>query len=76
MLAGFVVIAIIGPWIAPYDPGKIVISVSPRPSAQHWLGQTQLGQDIWSQLLVGARPTIVVAFVAGLIATILSIIIV
>jgi peptide/nickel transport system permease protein len=75
MLGFFVVLAIIGPWIAPYDPGKIVLSTTQDPSAHHWLGQTQLGQDIWSQLLAGTRPVILVSFLAGAIATLLSIII-
>ena len=43
------------------------------PDASHWLGTTQLGQDIFSQLLVGARATMVVAFVAGIVATFLSV---
>jgi peptide/nickel transport system permease protein len=73
ILLGFVVLAVIGPWIAPHDPGAIVVSVNPKPSGAHWLGQNQLGQDIWSQLLVGARPTLVVSFLAGAIATLLSI---
>jgi peptide/nickel transport system permease protein len=75
LLGFFVLLAIVGPWIAPYDPGKIVLSTTQDPSAHHWLGQTQLGQDIWSQLLVGARPTLVVSFLAGAIATVLSIVI-
>jgi peptide/nickel transport system permease protein len=75
LLAVFVILAVIGPWIAPYDPGHIVLSTTQDPNAHHWLGQTQLGQDIWSQLLVGARPTILVSFLAGAIATVLSIVI-
>ena len=75
LLAFFILIAIIGPWLAPYDPGQIVMSTTQDPSAHHWLGQTQLGQDIWSQLLVGTRPTLVVSFLAGAIATVLSIVI-
>jgi peptide/nickel transport system permease protein len=75
LLALFVLLAIVGPWLAPYDPGKIVVTTSQNPSAHHWLGQTQLGQDIWSQLLAGARPTIVVSFLAGAIATVLSIVV-
>jgi len=75
LLSLFVLLAIIGPWIAPYDPGQIVFSTTQEPSAHHWLGQTQLGQDIWSQLLAGARPTLIVSFLAGAIATVLSIVI-
>src|SRR5690349_21530864 len=75
LLTLFIALAVVGPWLAPYDPGGIEISTQPTPSSQHWLGQTMLGQDIWSQLLAGARPTIVVSFVAGTIATLLSVIV-
>jgi peptide/nickel transport system permease protein len=43
------------------------------PSAAHWFGTTSLGQDIFSQLLVGARASMVVALIAGLVATLLSV---
>jgi peptide/nickel transport system permease protein len=75
ILGIFVVLAVIGPWIAPYSPGAIVTSTTVKPSAHHWLGQTQLGQDIWSQLLAGTRPTLIVSFLAGAIATALSIVV-
>ena len=76
LLALFVILAVIGPWIAPYDPGSRSRCRTPQTPA-HTTGSapTQLGQDIWSQLLVGARPMMLVAFLAGAIATVLSIII-
>ncbi len=45
------------------------------PSSQHPLGTTLLGGDVWSQLLNSTRPTLVVAFLAGLVATCLSILV-
>jgi peptide/nickel transport system permease protein len=74
----FVVLAIIGPWIAPYDPSASLSTtngVPQPPSAAHWLGTTQVQQDVWSQLLAGGRSTVLVAFLAGIIATILSVVI-
>src|SRR6516162_9155173 len=74
----FLVLAIIGPWIAPYSPGGISSAtngVPQPPSAAHWLGTTQLQQDVFSQLLAGGRSTILVSFVAGLLATVLSVLI-
>ncbi len=71
----FVVIAIFGPTMAPYDPSAITAAVLQPPSAAHWLGTTQTGQDVLSQLLVGTRSTLVIGFVAGVIATVLSIVI-
>jgi peptide/nickel transport system permease protein len=68
----FVVMTVIGPWLAPYNPSATNFAPNLTPSAHHWLGTTSLGQDIYSQLLTGARATMVVALVAGLVATILS----
>lgn len=69
----FVVIALIGPFIAPYPsiatvaldqirPGQI-----PGPSAEHWLGLDQLGRDEFSRLLHGAQRTLLVGIVATLV---------
>ncbi|HET9170855.1 MAG TPA: ABC transporter permease, partial [Actinospica sp.] len=72
----FALMAIIGPSIAPYpDPLKLVGTPWQHPSGQHWLGTTQQGQDVYSQLLIGARPTLVISLIAGAIATVLSVII-
>ena len=74
----FIVIAVIGPWIAPYDPSASLSTtngVPQPPSAAHWLGTTQVQQDVFSQLLAGGRSTILVAFLAGIVATILSVLI-
>ena len=68
----FVVLMIIGPYLAPYNPSSTNFIPNMGPSASHWLGTTELGQDIFSQLLVGARETMLVALVAGLVATLLS----
>jgi peptide/nickel transport system permease protein len=68
----FIIMTVIGPWLAPYDPSSTAFAPLLSPSAHHWLGTTSLGQDIFSQLLVGARATMVVALLAGLAATILS----
>jgi peptide/nickel transport system permease protein len=45
------------------------------PSADHLLGTTQLGQDIWAQLVYGTRQSLVIALAAGLFATVLSVLI-
>jgi peptide/nickel transport system permease protein len=77
MLIVFLILAVIGPWVAPYGPATSLSTtngVPQAPSAGHWLGTTQLQQDVLSQLLAGGRSTILVAFVAGLIATILSVV--
>jgi peptide/nickel transport system permease protein len=77
-MIGFLILAVIGPWIAPYDPGRsfsTTASFPHPPSAAHLLGTTQQQQDVLSQLLAGGRSTVLVAFVAGLVATVLSVLI-
>jgi peptide/nickel transport system permease protein len=75
ILGFFVLIAVIGPWIAPYDPSAMGPDLLRPPSAAHPFGTTQTGQDIFSQILVGTRGVLVVGLVAGLIATVLSVLV-
>jgi peptide/nickel transport system permease protein len=77
ILAFFVLLAIFGPIVRPYDPSESFLNapVPLPPSAAHWLGTTQVQQDIFSQLLVGGGDMLVVALVGGVIATVLSVII-
>jgi peptide/nickel transport system permease protein len=78
LMVGFLLLAIIGPMIAPFDPGRSLSTtngVPQPPSGAHWLGTTQVQQDVFSQLLAGGRSTILVAFLSGIIATILSVVI-
>ncbi|GAA1597206.1 ABC transporter permease [Actinoplanes couchii] len=75
ILGIYVLLAIIGPWIAPYDPGARGDQLVAPPSADHWMGTTHLGQDVWSQLLVGTRSVMFVGFLAGIVATVLSVLV-
>ncbi|MGC4175133.1 ABC transporter permease [Demequina sp.] len=75
ILGFFTVIAIIGPWVAPYDPDALGDDIVAPPSAQHWFGTASLGQDIFSQVLVGTRSVMFVGFLAGILATIIAIVV-
>jgi peptide/nickel transport system permease protein len=75
ILGFFLLLMIIGPYLAPYSPNNTSFAPNLTPSMHHWFGTTSLGQDIFSQTLVGARATMVVALIAGLVATALSLII-
>ncbi|HEX5406446.1 MAG TPA: ABC transporter permease [Pseudonocardiaceae bacterium] len=75
ILVFFLLAAVIGPWVAPHDPTVATTAVLQGPSAAHLLGTTQSGQDVFSELLVGARTTVTIGFLAGIIATLLSVII-
>jgi peptide/nickel transport system permease protein len=78
LLGIFVLAAVIGPFVAPYDPSfqspNPSLSMN-APSAAHLLGTTQSGQDVLSQLLVGIRLTLELAFLVGLFATAVSVIV-
>jgi len=74
----FVLTAIIGPMVTPYDPSYQNPSPSASmnaPSAAHLLGTTQSGQDVLSQLLVGIRLTLELGIIVGLVATTLAVIV-
>ena len=75
LLAVFTVLAVIGSWISPYDPSALSAATMSPPSTQHWLGTTNLGQDILSQILVGTRGVMIVGLAAGIIATALAVVI-
>src|SRR5690348_11220782 len=75
MVSFFVLFAIIGPWIAPYDPSARGHDLVKGPSIHHWFGTTHLGQDIFSQVLVGTRSVVYVGFAASIIASVLSVLV-
>ncbi|WP_311031771.1 ABC transporter permease [Mesorhizobium koreense] len=60
----FVLAAIFTPWIAPYSNTEIVGDVWAPASAAHWLGTDNLGRDLLTRLLYGARITLFIAFLA------------
>ena len=71
----FLLAAIIGPQVEPYNPNAQTPLTMTAPSAQHWFGTTQTGQDILSQVLTGIRLTLELAFIVGVIATGLSVLV-
>lgn len=68
VVAVLVVVAIFAPLLAPYDPRGLVGGYLERPSAEHWLGTNQIGQDIFSQLIWGARTSLLVTVAGGALA--------
>src|SRR3989454_9245908 len=75
LLSFFVLVAILGPIFLRQDPNSFSSDILSAPSASHWLGTTQTGQDVLVQLVVGARASLVLGFVTGLVATIISVIV-
>lgn len=61
LVAFFVLIALLAPWIAPDDPAAIDLpSRLHAPGARHWLGTDELGRDILSRIIYGARISMLV----------------
>ena len=75
LLLFFAAMAIFGPLLAPYDPSAPSATILSPPTWSHLLGTTQTGQDVLSQLLVGARSSILVALAAAAVATLISIVV-
>jgi ABC-type dipeptide/oligopeptide/nickel transport system permease subunit len=75
LLGVFVGAAIFGPIFDHTDPSALSRLQLAAPSGAHWLGTTQTGQDVFAQLLDGTRTSLLVGFVSGAIATVLSVII-
>ncbi len=69
----FFLVAFVGPLFIHTDPSALSNDVLVPPSTAHWLGTTQTGQDIFSQLIVGTRVSILWGFATGLVVTALSI---
>ena len=71
----FVVVALIPGILAPYDPHAQIFEQTLGPSREHLLGTTGNAQDIFSQLIWGTRESLVIALVAGLMATVLALLV-
>ena len=72
MLAVFILVAVLAPLIARYDPHATDAGRGEGPSAAHWLGTTSYGQDIFAQVVYGSRQSLLIAFLVGGAATIVS----
>lgn len=67
------IISILAPWLAPHDPGQIDLNhVLAAPSMHHWFGTDQLGRDVLSRMIWGARISLKVGFVATGLAIIVG----
>ncbi len=69
LLAAFVSLALAAPLLAPYDPDRQVTAPFAEPSRQHLLGADDLGRDLLSQLIHGARVSLVVGVGSAIVAT-------
>jgi peptide/nickel transport system permease protein len=72
VLLAFVVIAVLAPVLAPYDPREKVGDVFEPPSSEHPLGTDDGGFDMLSLMIYGARVSLIVGFAAALVAMLIG----
>lgn len=65
----FVLIALLAPWLAPYDPlAQSITKINRLPSDQNWLGTDQFGRDVLSRLIYGSRNSLLFGFISPILA--------
>lgn len=79
MIVIFSIAAIFGEAVAPYDPlRQDLFNTSKTPSGEHWLGTDELGRDLFSRILTGARTALLVAtlvtFIAAGVGTVIGLV--
>ncbi|GHT86512.1 ABC transporter permease [Betaproteobacteria bacterium] len=73
LFAAFVLLALIGPWLAPFDPlASHVGEPLSSPSISHWFGTDALGRDILSRVIVATRLDLGIAIAAVALSSILG----
>ena len=56
----FIILGVFAPWIAPFDPyANDLSNVMAPPSAEHWFGTDELGRDMLSRIIYGARISLI-----------------
>ena len=72
ILALVILVAIFAPLLTEFSPTQRVGRPHQPPSAEHLLGTTRLGHDVFTRLLYGARISLAVGFGAGLLITVIG----
>ena len=74
ILFAFVLIAaLFAGWLAPFDPVDTdPVNALQPPSGEHWMGTDQLGRDVFSRVIHGARPSLIMGVVPMLISSIIG----
>ncbi|ROS65396.1 MULTISPECIES: ABC transporter permease [unclassified Curtobacterium] len=73
ILAVFVLVAIFAPLLAPYGASQNGFARSADATADHWMGTTAAGEDVLSQIIYGARISVMVGAVAGILSTLVAV---
>ncbi len=73
VVVGFVALALVGPRLVELDLKTDVSRIYQPPSWEHPLGTDHQGRDIWAQIVHGGRDILYVAFLAGLLSTLIAV---
>ncbi|WP_127752464.1 ABC transporter permease [Devosia sp. 1566] len=69
MIGIFILVALLAPWLAPYDPlAQSILKINRLPSAENWLGTDQFGRDVLSRLIYGSRNSLLFGFISPVLA--------
>lgn len=67
VIIGWIICAVLGQRITPYDPFNYFTTGHLPPSPEHWMGTDRLGRDVLSRVMVGSRDVLIVAPLAALL---------
>ncbi|MDR6290071.1 peptide/nickel transport system permease protein [Inquilinus ginsengisoli] len=68
-IAVFVAVAVMAPWIAPYNPlAQSILKINQTPSWAHWLGTDQFGRDVLSRMIYGSRNSLIFGLLSPALA--------
>ncbi len=73
ILAADILIALLAPVLAPHSPTATTFTPYLNPNGTNWFGTTGNGQDVFSQLIYGARVSLLVGLAAGAVATLVAV---
>ncbi|WP_238341368.1 ABC transporter permease [Actinopolymorpha rutila] len=69
-----VAFAVLGPMLFGANPGKDVGGLYDPPSSHAWLGTDDLGHDVFTNLMLGTRTSLIIGLVAGVVATLIGVV--
>lgn len=71
----FTAVAVVGPWVAPFDPLALRPDTLLPPGPRHWFGTDDLGRDLWSRVVHGAGLSLLVGFGSQAIAVTIGLVV-
>jgi peptide/nickel transport system permease protein len=70
IVIGWIITAVLGERITPYDPYNAFFTTHQPPSPEHWMGTDRLGRDVLSRVMVGSRDVLIIAPLAAMLGVI------